>query len=112
MALAENYAMVLAGLILGGMGCGLVMNGLSIIVANQNGEDQTKGFSVINGAILSGIICGTVIGATLAENLGESIGTMVFGGMLSIGLVTGMWIFTGISAVTLGIYTLMGKQKK
>ena len=48
----------------------------------------------------------------LADNLGESIGTMVFGGMLSIGLVTGMWIFTGISAVTLGIYTLMGKKKK
>lgn len=46
----------------------------------------------------------------LADNLGESIGTMVFGGMLGIGLVTGMWIFTGISAVTLGIYTLMGKK--
>ena len=72
MALAENYAMVLGGLIMGGAGCGLVMNGLSIMAANQEGEDQTKGFSVINGAILSGMISGTVIGAALAENLGES----------------------------------------
>ena len=68
MALAENYAMVLGGLIMGGAGCGLVMNGLSIMAANQEGEDQTKGFSVINGAILSGMISGTVIGAALAEN--------------------------------------------
>ena len=93
MALAENYAMVLAGLILGGMGCGLVMNGLSIIVANQNGEDQTKGFSVINGAILSGMICGTVIGATLAENLGESrmffFSAMIWVSMLFLIFVTG-----------------------
>lgn len=93
MALAENYAMVLAGLIMGGMGCGLVMNGLSIIVANQNGEDQTKGFSVINGAILSGMICGTVIGATLAENLGESrmffFSAMIWVSMLILIFVTG-----------------------
>ena len=40
----------------------------------------------------------------LADNLGESIGTMVFGGMLSVGLVTGMWIFAGISAAAMGIY--------
>lgn len=63
-------------------------------VVAQYGEDEAMGYY------------------NLADNLGESIGTMVFGGMLSIGLVTGMWIFTGISAVTLGIYTLMGKQKK
>lgn len=63
-------------------------------VVAQYGEDEAMGYY------------------NLADNLGESIGTMVFGGMLSIGLVTGMWIFMGISAVTLGIYTLMGKQKK
>ena len=61
-------------------------------VVAQYGEDEAMGYY------------------NLADNLGESIGTMVFGGMLSIGLVTGMWIFTGISAVTLGIYTLMGKK--
>jgi len=72
MALADNYGMVLGGLVLGGAGCGLVMNGLSIIVANQEPGEQSKGFSVINGAILSGMISGTVIGAAIAENLGEA----------------------------------------
>jgi predicted MFS family arabinose efflux permease len=72
MALAGDYWVVFVGLMLNGVGCGLLMSGLSIIVAQQNDEEKTRGFSVMNGSILSGMICGTVIGATIAEKLGNS----------------------------------------
>lgn len=83
LAMASDYWMAAGGLFLNGVGCGLLMNGLSIIVANQDSEGQSKGFSVINGAILSGMISGTVIGATIAENLGASrmffVSTVIWG---------------------------------
>lgn len=72
MALANVYWIVMIGLLLNGIGCGMLMNGLTIIVANQDDENQTKGFSVINGSILSGMICGTVIGAGIARKYGSA----------------------------------------
>lgn len=72
MCLAANYWMAFGGLVLNGIGCGFIMNALSIIVANQSNEDQEEGFSVMSGSILTGMISGTVIGGALAENIGAS----------------------------------------
>lgn len=103
MAYSGSYGMILAGLILGGMGCGLLMNGLSIIVADQSDQVQSKGFSVINGAILSGMISGTVIGAAIAEKLGESkmffCSAVIWGSMLFLLLAVG------------GLFHMSGKER-
>ena len=102
MALSMNWWMAAGGLLLNGIGCGLVMNGLSIIVANQeNEQDQTDGFAIINGTMLSGMICGTVVGATLAEDLGE--GHMFF-------VSGGLWLALGILILIVGRHFKMAAQ--
>jgi predicted MFS family arabinose efflux permease len=103
MAFAGNYWVVAGGLLANGIGCGLVMNGLSIMVASQEGEDQTKGFAIINGEILSGMICGTVIGAAIAERIGKS--TMF---LFSFGL----WVILLAILIVTGKFFSMGKEKK
>ena len=79
------------------------MNGLSIIVADQSDQVQSKGFSVINSAILSGMISGTVIGAAIAEKLGESkmffCSAVIWGSMLFLLLAVG------------GLFHMSGKER-
>ena len=93
MSVASDYWMAVGGLILNGIGCGFIMNALSIIVANQSNEEQEEGFSVMSGSILTGMISGTVIGAALAENIGETKMFLFSSGiwfvLILFGLITG-----------------------
>lgn len=102
MALAGNYWMAAGGLLLNGIGCGFFMNALSILVANQKKEEQAEGFSVMNGAILTGMISGTVIGAALAERLGES--DMFF-------FSAGIWLALAVFSVLVGRAFHMQKKE-
>jgi predicted MFS family arabinose efflux permease len=43
----------------------------------------------------------------LADNLGESLGVVVFGGIMSVGFLSGMWMLAGASAVMLGLQELL-----
>ena len=52
-----------------------------------------------------------------ADNIGESIGTIVFGGIMRVGFVSGMWALTGISAGLLALFGISdarnsGKKEK
>ncbi len=73
MALSANYVMILAGMVLNGIGVGLITNSIHIFIAsiskNQENED---GFSIFNAASISGINCGMLFGSSLAGRLGQN----------------------------------------
>lgn len=102
MALSGNYWMAAGGLLFNGVGCGFFMNALSILVANQKKEEQAEGFSVMNGAVLTGMISGTVIGAALAEQLGES--NMFF-------FSAGIWLALAVFSMLVGkVFQMQEKE--
>jgi uncharacterized membrane protein len=43
----------------------------------------------------------------LADNLGESLGVVVFGGIMSVGFLSGMWMLAGVSVVMLGLQEIL-----
>jgi predicted MFS family arabinose efflux permease len=72
-ALCNDYAMLVIGLSLNGLGVGLITNSIHILVATLSGDDkESKGFSIFNAAILSGINCGILLGSGIAGQLGQS----------------------------------------
>lgn len=71
MALCFRYEMVLAGLILNGIGVGLITNSIHIFLASVADEEE-NGFSIYNAASLSGINCGMLLGSALAERMGQA----------------------------------------
>ena len=102
-ALATDWWIAMLGLLLNGIGVGILMNGLFIIVADQE-DDKVKsgGFSILNGSMLSGMICGTVIGATVAEKIGE--GNMYFASC-------GLWMALAIVIIFVGGLFKMSAKK-
>ena len=73
MATAQNYSMVIIGLGLNGIGVGLITNSIHIFIARLSvDDDEGKGFSIFNAAILSGINCGMLFGSEIAGKLGQS----------------------------------------
>ena len=93
-AVSTNWWMAMIGILVNGIGVGILLNGLFIIVADQDDEKaKSGGFSIINGSMLSGMICGTVIGATLAEKIGEA--KMFFASCGLWGLIALIALFAG-----------------
>lgn len=70
MAFCFQYGMVVAGLILNGIGVGLITNSIHIFIASIADEEQ-DGFSIFNAASLSGINCGMLFGSALAERMDQ-----------------------------------------
>ena len=71
MALCFRYEMVVAGLVLNGIGVGLITNSVHIFIASIADQEQ-DGFSIFNAASLSGINCGMLFGSALAERIGQA----------------------------------------
>lgn len=96
LALSQNYAMIVVGLVLNGIGVGMITNTIHMFLASSKyGEDKESdyGFSIFNAASLSGISCGMMFGAALAENIGQS--NVFF-------VSTGVWLIVVILAFFLG----------
>lgn len=73
MACSVDYSMILAGLVLNGIGVGLITNSIHIFIASVSGqEENSSGFSIFNAASLSGVNCGMLLGSALAERMGQS----------------------------------------
>lgn len=73
MAFCRNYAMIVLGLVLNGIGVGLITNSIHIFIADSKSEEvQKEGFSIFNAASLSGINCGMMFGASLAAAVGKN----------------------------------------
>lgn len=70
MAFCFQYGMVVAGLVLNGIGVGLITNSIHIFIASIADEEQ-DGFSIFNAASLSGINCGMLFGSALAERMDQ-----------------------------------------
>lgn len=70
MAVCFRYEMVLAGLILNGIGVGLITNSIHIFLASI-ADTEEDGFSIFNASSLSGINCGMLLGSALAERMGQ-----------------------------------------
>lgn len=66
------YPTIFLGLILDGCGVGLISNVLYIMITYVKDPDSRRdGFTIYNGACLSGINFGMMLGAVLAVNFGE-----------------------------------------
>ena len=94
MAMSVNYAMIVAGLVLNGIGVGFITNSIHIFIASMSAEGaEENGFSLFNAASISGINCGMLFGSALAERIGQ--GSVFFVSAGAWGLVALAFILMG-----------------
>jgi len=105
LALAQNYAMIVVGLILNGIGVGTITNAIHMFLASStfgDDKDSEYGFSIFSAASLSGISCGMIFGSVLAENLGQS--NVFF-------ISTAVWLITVLVSLFFGGSITLGQEK-
>lgn len=71
-ATAMSYWPAFSGIMLNGIGAGFVFAILFVVIAQAKPEEQGKGFSAYNGALMCGMICGTLAGASIAESFSQN----------------------------------------
>ena len=94
MAMSAGYVMIVAGLVLNGIGVGFITNSIHIFIAALSAEGEGEnGFSLFNAASISGINCGMLFGSALAERIGQSSVFFVSAGAW--GLVALVFVLVG-----------------
>ena len=87
--LFPSYGVIVAGLILDGIGVGFMTNAVYILISRiQDTKCRMEGLTVYNGAYLAGLNFGVMLGSLLAVQFGQRMVFLV---------VAGVWIF--LSAV-------------
>lgn len=111
MAASVNYLMIVAGLILNGIGVGLITNSIHIFIASVSKQNNSEeGFSIFNAASISGINCGMLFGSALAERLGQHL--VFFLSAAAWGLVTIVFLLVGKQFVLAKAQSLKTRGRK